>query len=513
MNTPRLQNAIALYQQGRLEEAATLCDGVLATTPQDFDALHLAGVIAYQRDNAARALELLDRARAVKPEHAQAHNTRGTVLLKLNRANDALAAFDAAIALKPTLAVAHSNRGLALNARGDRQDALASFTRAVALNPDLAEAWFNRAATLDEMGHTAEALESYDRTVALDPGAAKAWSNRGVLLADQGRGSEAVASFERCRALQPDNADVQWNLSLAYLQQGNFAQGWPLHEARWSAAQIGHEARRFGEREWRGEPLAGKTLLLHSDQGFGDAVQFIRYAKAARDLGARVIVEVRAPLVPLLQGMEGVDKVTARGDALPAFDLHCPLGSLPQVFGMNAENVPLAGGYLHAPEERVAQWGDLLGPRRKPRVGLAWTGNPTHRNNHNRSIALGDFVTVLSPGFEGVSLQKQLADGDRAILAAHPELRDTSATVGDFADTAALCTLMDVVVTVDTSVAHVAGALGVPVWILLPFNPDWRWMLGRTDTPWYASAKLYRQNTPGDWAGVLAQVRADLTRL
>lgn len=581
MNTPRLQDAIGLYQQGRLDEAGTLCAAVLANTPHDFDALHLAGVIAFQRGDAKGALTHLDAALAVSTVHAAAHNTRGMALLTLGRAGEALAAFDAALALKPSLTAAHNNRGnalrmlkrlqeavtaydtalaaradyaealsnkvlvlldlknhtdarsaaeravavnpnsaeahhvlgLALKALRDDHAALASYERATALKPDLAEAWSNRGIVLQSLERNEAALASFDRALALQPEHAEAWSNRGVALVEQGRGREAIASFERCIALAPDNADARWNLSLCHLQQGDFTKGWALHEARWQAREVALAQRAFTEPAWRGEPIAGKTLLLHADQGFGDAVHFIRYAKPAHDLGARVIVEVRAPLVRLAETMEGVAQVVAHGAALPAFDLQCPMGSLPQVFGMTAENVPLAGGYLQAPEEHLARWRARLGPRIKPRVGLAWTGNPTHKNNHNRSIALGEMVTLLSPAFDFFSLQKQMMPGDRAILAAHPALADVSAEVADFADTAALCTLMDVVVTVDTSVAHIAGALGKPVWIMLPFSPDWRWMLGRADTPWYASAKLYRQRRPGDWAGVLSDMRADLKRL
>ena len=369
-------------------------------------------------------------------------------------------------------------------------EALASYDRALALKPDAAETWNNRGTTLDHLRRYGEAVASFERAVAIDPQYANAWSNRGVTLVEQGRGLDAVESFERCIALAPDNADARWNLSLCYLQQGAFAEGWALHDARWQASELALEPRTFTHREWRGEPLAGKTLLLHADQGFGDAVMFLRYAATLEAAGARVVVEVRRPLASLAATMNGVAEVVVYGEPLPAFDLHCPLGSLPRVFGMRADNVPLAEGYLRAPEESLARWRKVLGPRSRPRVGLAWTGNPTHKNNHNRSIALGELISVLSADCEFVSLQKQLAEGDVEILKAHPEIRDVSAEVTDFADTAALCALMDVVVTVDTSVAHVAGAVGAPAWILLPFNPDWRWMLGRSDTPWYASAKL-----------------------
>ena len=259
--------------------------------------------------------------------------------------------------------------------------------------------------------------------------------------------------------------------------------------------------------------LRDKTILLHADQGFGDALQLARYAKLLHDRGARVVLEVRKAMVGLMSGLDGVAQVIAYGEPLPAFDLHCPLGSLPRAFNSDAGNIPFSSGYLHGSDERREKWQSILGPRTTPRVGLAWSGNREHKNDHNRSIALAHLAQALPDGFKYIALQKDVSDADQAALKSRADIRTFGAALEDFADTAALCELVDVIVSVDTSVVHLAGALARPVWVLLPFNPDWRWLLERTDSPWYDTARLYRQSRPGDWRDVLLNVRADLEKM
>ena len=259
--------------------------------------------------------------------------------------------------------------------------------------------------------------------------------------------------------------------------------------------------------------LRDKTILLHADQGFGDALQLARYAKLLHDRGARVVLEVRKAMVGLMSGLDGVAQVIAYGEPLPAFDLHCPLGSLPRAFNSDAGNIPFSSGYLHGSDERREKWQSILGPRTTPRVGLAWSGNREHKNDHNRSIALAHLAQALPDGFEYIALQKDVSDADQAALKSRADIRTFGAALEDFADTAALCELVDVIVSVDTSVVHLAGALARPVWVPLPFNPDWRWLLERTDSPWYDTARLYRQSRPGDWRDVLLNVRADLEKM
>ena len=316
-------------------------------------------------------------------------------------------------------------------------------------------------------------------------------------------------------ALKPGYAEACWNKSLALLVTGDFKPGWELYEWRWKAETLTTVYERlFSQPLWLGkDPLAGKTILLHSEQGMGDTIQFCRYARLVAGLGARVILEIDASLVGLFQNLEGADLVIARGTPLPPFDCHCPLMSLPLAFRTDLETIPAAVPYLEVGKDRLAKWGARLGEKRAPRVGLVWSGRVLHKNDHNRSLGLAELISHLPAGCQYLSLQKEIRDMDRPVLASHGGILHFEDELVDFGDTAALCELMDVVVSVDTSVAHLAGALGRPVWILLPYMPDWRWLLDRADSPWYPSARLYRQERTGEWSGVLERVQADLLAL
>jgi len=259
-------------------------------------------------------------------------------------------------------------------------------------------------------------------------------------------------------------------------------------------------------------PVEGKTILLYHEQGLGDTLQFIRYAQPLSQAGARVVVQVQAPLVPLLRGVTGAERVISSTDQLPSFDLHCPLMSLPLAFGTTLETIPARTPYVSAPAERIAAWKERLGEATTPRVGIAWSGNPKHGNDRNRSIDLKALLPLLALGIEVVSVQKDVREADRAVLSAQPQIRDFGSELEDFADTAALVTLLDLVVSVDTAPAHLAGALGRPVWVLLPFSPDWRWLLDREDSPWYPTARLFRQTTFGDWNSVTRRLVAELRK-
>jgi ADP-heptose:LPS heptosyltransferase len=259
-------------------------------------------------------------------------------------------------------------------------------------------------------------------------------------------------------------------------------------------------------------PVAGKTILLYHEQGMGDTIQFARYSEALSKEGAHVIIQVQAPLVPLMRGMAGTERVIGPKDPLPPFQLQCPLMSLPLAFGARLENIPAKVPYLSVPSEWIAAWTERLGTAAAPRVGIAWSGNPKHGNDQNRSIALKELLPLLSAGVEVVSLQKDVSEADRDVLKAHPQIQDFGAAIRDFADTAALMSLLDLVISVDTAPVHLAGALGKPVWVLLPFSPDWRWMLDREDSPWYPTARLFRQPAFGDWHSVIRRIAEELRR-
>ncbi len=488
------------------ETAAALKPGFAAALGNRGNALRSLG-------RAAEAVASYDAAIALKPDYAQAFNGGGLALKDLDRPDESLAWYDKAIAADPGLAEAWDNRGVVLQDLKRFESALASHDAALGLAPDVAQTWSNRGVALDYLRRYEEALESYDRALALDARMTEAWSNRGVTLGELGRRDEALKSFEQAVIHDSGNADAQWNLSLSYLQMGKLAEGWAKHEWRWKIPRLKLVARGFTQPVWMGgASIVGQTILLHGDHGLGDSIQFCRYAKLVSDLGARVILEVRRPLVELMRSVAGVSDVVATGDALPAFDTHCPLSSLPGAFATTLETIPSPAGYLHAADDKVATWRQRIGERTKPRVGLAWRGNPAHQNDHNRSIAFSDILAFLPEGLEVVALQKDITEAEHALAMRH-NIRSFASQLTDFSETAALCTLMDVVVSVDTSVAHLAGGLGQRVMVLLAFNPDWRWLLERSDSPWYTTVKLYRQDKPSGWTAVFEKLRADLALL
>ena len=300
------------------------------------------------------------------------------------------------------------------------------------------------------------------------------------------------------------------------MRGGNFKDGWQGYEWRWKNEELSSykSKRTFAQPLWVGaESLKDKTILLYAEQGLGDTIQFCRYAPLVRELGAKVILEVQRPLVKLLKNLEGVNKIIAEGDALPAFDYQCPLLSLPLAFKTELQNIPSVSNPIGSNGDKVTKWQVKLGEKINPRVGLVWSGSTMHKNDHNRSLTLSKLLPYLNPNVQYVCLQKEMRDVDKELLGQHIEIKYFGYALEDFTDTAALCKLMDVVISVDTSVAHLAGTLGKPTWVLLPFSPDWRWLLDRDDNPWYQSVILYRQEKMGDWNSILEKVKSDLERL
>ena len=365
---------------------------------------------------------------------------------------------------------------------------------------------------LTDAGRRDEALSSFDRALSLRPDYAEAFYNRGNALRDLHRHREAVASYRRAIAIRPDYASAHWNLADCHLLLGEFELGWQEYEWRWKLPDL-ENAWRVPQPVWLGDaPLQSRTVLLHSERGLGDTLLFCRYATEVAGLGARVILEVQPPLVRLLASLEGVAEVVATGDPLPAFDYHCPLMSLPLAFKTDLTNIPASVPYLRSDPARLARWQAALGPRARPRIGLVWSGSMALKND-KRSMTLAELLPLARDWGEWVSLQKEVGEKDASLLASHPEIRHVGEELRDFADTAALIELMDVVVTVDTSVANLAGAMGKAVWVMLPFNPhDWRWMLEREDSIWYPTARLFRQPAEHDWASVVRRVDEELFR-
>ena len=425
----------------------------------------------------------------------------------------AIQLYDRAIALAPALAEPYYKRANVLKSAGRPAEAVASYDQAIEREPDYAHAYCNRGVVQQSLGRMEEALISYERAIALQPTDAVAHYNRALLMQEWARWDEALESYDHAVAIDPQFADAQYNRSILQLFMGDFEPGWRGYEWRWiNAHRLGiGQVREFTEPRWLGrEDISGKRLLLYSEAGLGDTLQFCRYATLCKRLGATVILEVQAPLCGLLRSLEGVSELVSAGSRLPAFDYQCPLLSLPLAFNTTLDTIPSPSSYLSADRERVAQWHSRLGERRRPRVGLVWSGNPRNPLNSRRSIPLGELLGQLPTEFEYFRLQTEVREPDRVALKSNPSIVSFDDDLLDFENTAALCKCMDVIVTVDTSVAHLAGTLGHKTWVLLPHTPDFRWLRDRDDSPWYPSFSLYRQTSPGDWKAVLDRVAAHL---
>jgi len=499
-----LGNAIAALQHPEL--ALACFDRALQLRPDYADAHMNRGNLLAQTGKLDDALSAYDRALLIKPDHVDALINRSNVLRTQGRPHEALAGYELALRLRPNSAAGHYNRGNIMQDLVRHTDAIACYEQALAIDPRFAEAANNRSVSLLALDQPEEALRSVEMALALKPDYPFAIYNRGNALRDRGEYQEALACYADVQRRTPEYPRAHWNEALCRLLIGDFEQGWLKHEWRWKTDTFTSPFRGFPEPLWLGsESLQGKTILLHAEQGFGDTVQFCRYSRLVAALGATVVLEVQPALMSLLATLEGVDQLVATGAPLPRFDYQSPLLSLPLAFHTTLETIP-AEPYLSADAAQAEVWRDRLGTRTRPRVGLVWSGNPAHINDKKRTIPLSQIVRLLSGDLQFISLQKEIRASDQASLDQHPEIFDPRDQLGDFADTAALISILDLVITVDTAVAHLAGALGKPVWLLLPATPDWRWLLKREDSPWYPSARLFRQATAGDWDGVIANV-------
>ena len=533
-----LRYALGHHQAGRLAEAETLYRQILAADPNHPDALHLLGVLAMTLKHNDRAVALMRQAIALQPRNPIYRNNLGNALRQqgaLDKAiacyqqaltlrhddaetltnlgvawkekgllDDAIACYRRALALKPDHAEACNNLGNALTAKGQLHEALTSFAQALALKPDDANAHFNLGIALRNMGRHDEAIACYQQALALKPDFTDAWYNKGNALQDTGRRAEAIACFRQAVALRPDFAEAHYNLALAWLLLGNFLDAWPHYEWRWKCRDFHAPSRDLPRPQWDGGPLAGRTIHVHAEQGLGDSIHFVRYVALLAERGGRINLECQPQLKRLFGNIAGVGQVVTTGELLPDFDVHCPLQTLPLRFGTTLQNIPRQVPYLHADGAEIALWGRRIqNTQRRLLVGLAWAGNMLNMNDRNRSVTLATLAPLGTvEGVRFVSLQK----GPPAAQARTPpvgmELIDWTDELGDFAATAALIANLDLVIAVDTAVAHLAGAMGKPVWVLLPFAPDWRWQLKRDDSPWYPTMRLFRQIRTGDWDDV-----------
>ena len=497
---------------GKLEQAFTSFEAATRAQPEFTEALEEGARVLHQLKRHEDAAEWARKLVRLQP------NTFHRILLatelsRCGRHEEALGAIGQVCTEEPANVEAASLRFGELMKLQRLADALQEMDRVLALTGPTADLLVNRSLPLERMGRYDEALDATAQALSLQPNRRDALVNRTTILLAQARAREAKAAAEEGLAAYPEDADLHWSLSMALLLLGDLQRGWAESEWRSRSVAFTGKLLELDHPRWRGESLEGCTIFLHAEQGFGDNIQFVRFVPQVAKLAKSVLLLVSDALEPLVAGSLPANcRLLPQHSLLPPIDFHCPLMSVPAILGTTVDTIPADVPYLHADPAAAQAWRQRLGPG-GPKVGVAWSGNPRHMNDQNRSMSLATFRTGAAEGCRYFTVQPETRDTDRQVLASWAQASDIGAELRDFADTAALMQALDLVITVDTSVAHLAGALGRPVWILLPYAPDWRWMLDRTDTPWYPTARLYRQSVRGDWSSVMARVKSDLAAL
>ena len=502
----------ALAASAHRREAKAAYREALRLRPNFPEALLNLGNVHYDEGAFAAAAVCCRKALALRPTYAKAWCNLGNALQMMGGAREATGCYERTLALDPKTVAARHNLGNAWMARRNYAQAEACFRETLTMDAERAEHYNSLGNALFQQRRNEEAEACYRKALEMVPDYAAVHTNLANVLMRQSSRAEMIRHYERALELDPKSAGGHYNLALAYLRQGRYAEGWPAHEWRWDFRELRLRRRHFAAPQWRGEKLNGETILLHAEQGLGDTLQFVRYAPLVAERGGRVVLEVPPRLVRLLQGLPGVSRVVGRGEPLGDFAWHCPLMSLPLAFGTTVDTIPRRVPYVRADEEEVRaarqRWtGTGL------RVGIAWAGNPQYRSDEQRSMPLLALMPLAGvPGITWFSLQMGTACGQMRTVGERFPLIDASSTSRDLEETAALVATLDLVITVDTAMAHLAGAMGVPLWVVLPHLADWRWMEERADSPWYPGARLFRQPAPGDWASAVERMRGELER-
>jgi tetratricopeptide (TPR) repeat protein len=501
---------LALARLGRWTEAEGAYRETLQLKPDHPDARNNLGIALQETGKLDEAVTLFREALRGRPESAVTLNNLGVALAAQNKIKEATAVYEDGLRLEPDYVEVHNNLGNALREDGRLDEAVAHYQQALRLRPDYAEAYNNLGNALRDAGDLDGAAAHFLKALRINTGYAEPYNNLGITRLHQGRLADALLCYEQALQLKADYTDAHKNRALAWLAAGDYENGWPEYEWRWRGKEL--RPRQFQQPRWDGSALAGRTILLHGEQGLGDTLQFIRYALLVKQRDGRVIVECPRGLCGLLSGCPGVDEFCPQGPPLPAFDVHCPLLSLPAVLRTTLQTVPALVPYLFPRPELLKEWHRRLRQTSRFKIGIAWQGSPQYRGDRQRSIPLEQFLPLAHlPGVELISLQKgpgveQLGNAREMVVDFGAELD----AQGTFLDTAAIMKNIDLVITADTATGHLAGALGVPVWIALCFASDWRWLRGREDSPWYPTVRLFRQHEPGAWSEVFTRLTKDV---
>lgn len=498
-----------LADQGKTIEAIRSYRQATALIPGSDAAWLNLGESLMRQQSFEQAIEAFDNSIKLNSSSAEAYSNKSICLRRLKAFDEAFECVKIAIDIKPSMAAAWLNFGNIYHDLRQHEFALQCYQKAIELESSNPIGWSNAGNELGALNRFEEALHFYEKALSIDQTHISAWSNRGNTLDCLRRHDEAIASFERALSLNPEFPDVHWNLALTLLRLGKFERGWSEYEWRWRYDGFCSPSRNFKQPLWLGaEKIDGKSLLIHSEQGLGDTIHFSRYVSHLKLMGARVILEVQPELSTLMDQLPGVDSIVPRGSSHPKFDYHCPLMSVP--YALKAWDNKTTVPYLHVNRTKSDHWRSLMNMlTTKPKVGLVWCGNPEHKNDHNRSIKLSMLEPLLENDICWINLQKGILETDREILNIRG-VHDFMSNVVDFSDTAAIIDNLDLVITVDTSVAHLAGAIGKPVWVLIPFIPDFRWMWDVKETHWYPHMRLFRQHKPGDWTTPIGSIISEL---
>jgi tetratricopeptide (TPR) repeat protein len=473
----KINDGIAFENQGNIHEAMACLREAIKLAPE-LPAYYVLGSLLQRQGLIDEAIECYENILTIMPHHADTHNALGSAYQEKGDIDKAIASYGKAIQYDNNSFMAHNNLGIVLRLQGNLDEAIANYQKAILIKPDFA-------AAMNNLG--------------------TAWRDKGDL-------DEAVLWYREAIQLKPDFADAHWNLSFALLLGGHFDEGWEEYEWLWKLKKAAH---KLPQPVWNGEDIQGKSILLYAEQGFGDVIQLVRYVSMVADRGAEIILGCQKELKRVLRSISGVHSVVAFGEALPQLDFQCPLPSLPRIFKTTLNNIPAIVPYLRAEVETIEKWRDKISCNgSRLNIGLIWAGSPGHLNDRNRSCPPDLFLPIARiNGLRFFSLQKEIPEKWSGEALGELNLIDYTGDIEDFSDTAGIIMNLDLVISVDTAVAHLAGALGKPVWTLLPFAPDWRWLLGREDSPWYPTMRLFRQPSPGDWNTVIVKVHDELKRI